>query len=207
MPADMPMIRPARVDDAAALVPLVYASGSAVFDYVFGAARRPAVAFLRYALASGEGLLGWRAHHVAEQDGEVIASLALYAGDDAARLSRATIAQYFRFHWPWTAVGVLRRAMRIGEMQPPPDARDLYIAHLAVADGWRRRGVASRLLAYAQRIAALHDCERSVLDVADGNAAARRLYERHGFFPASMPRRPPDTRVPASLRMQRAAPI
>ncbi len=207
MRADLPTIRPARRDDAASLTPLVYASGPAVFDYVFGAAGRPATDFLHYALASGEGLLGWRAHHVAEQDGEVIGSVALYAGDDAVRLSRVTVMQYFRFHLPWTAFGVLRRAMRVGEMQAPPGERDLYIAHLAVADHWRRRGIASRMLAYAQRVAALHGCRHSVLDVADGNIAARRLYERHGFFTASLPRRAPDARVPVSLRMQRAAPI
>jgi ribosomal-protein-alanine N-acetyltransferase len=58
---------------------------------------------------------------------------------------------------------------------------EVHLLEIAVAPGWRRRGVGDRLLA-ALCARADHGGARLVtLEVRAGNAAARALYARHGF--------------------------
>ncbi|MGH8446196.1 MAG: GNAT family N-acetyltransferase, partial [Solimonas sp.] len=170
-----------RRDDAAALVPLVYASGPAAFDYVFAQGRRRAEDFLSYALADGRGLMGWPQHHVAVFGGEVVACVALFGGGESAQLSQATLGQYFRFYAPWTALRVLRRALQLGNMQPPPQVQALYIAHLSVAGHWRGRRIGTQLVAHALRVAAVRGHSFCALDVARDNTVAQALYAAQGF--------------------------
>lgn len=65
---------------------------------------------------------------------------------------------------------------------------ELEILNLAVAPAWRRRGYAARLLKTALRFAANKKIARAVLEVREGNTAARALYAGFGFREAG--RRP-----------------
>ena len=58
---------------------------------------------------------------------------------------------------------------------------ELHVNNLAVAPGWRRRGVASALLTFVLEAAAAEGAVRATLEVRESNDAARRLYERFGF--------------------------
>jgi ribosomal protein S18 acetylase RimI-like enzyme len=61
------------------------------------------------------------------------------------------------------------------------NAHVLGIVGLAVAPAERRRGVASALLAAAERQARARGARKLSLRVLGTNAEAMRLYERHGF--------------------------
>ena len=61
------------------------------------------------------------------------------------------------------------------------DGRDAYIGELAVDRSCERRGVASMLLAEAERWAAAQGCERLTLHTGAANAGARAFYAAHGF--------------------------
>jgi ribosomal protein S18 acetylase RimI-like enzyme len=63
----------------------------------------------------------------------------------------------------------------------PSNRHVLMITALAVAAGAQRRGVASELLAAAERYATERKIERLTLHVLSANTAARALYERHGY--------------------------
>ena len=52
---------------------------------------------------------------------------------------------------------------------------------LAVAPGWRGRGVGSALMLAAEEWARAHGAERMVLDLDANNSGAQRLYERLGY--------------------------
>ena len=57
----------------------------------------------------------------------------------------------------------------------------LNIHDIVVAQPFRGRGLAGRLLAGAERIARARGCCKLTLEVLEGNAAARGAYERAGF--------------------------
>jgi GNAT superfamily N-acetyltransferase len=64
-----------------------------------------------------------------------------------------------------------------------PDDPDPYawIQDIFVMPGWRRRGVASLLLAEAEQFARAQGARQLRLGVLDRNPDARMFYERHGF--------------------------
>jgi ribosomal protein S18 acetylase RimI-like enzyme len=63
--------------------------------------------------------------------------------------------------------------------------RTWYVNVLAVYPEFRGRGLGSRLLATAERIAADLDLSGLSIIVSDANAGARRLYERFGYREAA----------------------
>lgn len=203
MPIDTDLqLRPARAADASALVPLVYDAGSAAFDYILAHGRHRATDFLRFALADGHGLIGWRNHHVAVLDGRVVASAAFYSGVEVRALSSATLRQFFRFYPPWYALRAMHRAGLLGEMQPVPRADEWYIAHLSVDPDCRGRGIAAQVLGYGAQLARRRAKRSCVLDVADSNLAARQLYARQGFESGGTRRfSVASAGIPASRRM------
>src|SRR5919199_3638611 len=73
----------------------------------------------------------------------------------------------------------------------------LYVDGLATAPDQRRRGVATALLAHAERLALASGRPAIALDTPETNAAALALYERVGFEVTEvLPTTPP---VPAAV--------
>jgi ribosomal-protein-alanine N-acetyltransferase len=65
-------------------------------------------------------------------------------------------------------------------------ADDGHITTIAVDPAWRRRGIASRLLASAARGAIARGCQNLTLEVRVSNTGAQDLYRRFGFAPAGI---------------------
>jgi len=57
----------------------------------------------------------------------------------------------------------------------------LNVHDLTVRPGWRRHGIATRLLAAVETAARARGCCKVTLEVRADNAAARRLYDRLGY--------------------------
>jgi ribosomal-protein-alanine N-acetyltransferase len=68
-------------------------------------------------------------------------------------------------------------------------AGEAELGNLAVAPEWRRRGLGARLLEFAVERAGERGVERIYLEVRVSNAAARELYEKHGFDQVGIRRR------------------
>ncbi|MGX1884994.1 GNAT family N-acetyltransferase [Streptomyces sp. NPDC055287] len=66
-------------------------------------------------------------------------------------------------------------------LERTPAPGQLVMDGIAVAAGFRGRGIGSLLLDEVFRVAAEHCCRQVRLDVIDVNPRARALYERHGF--------------------------
>ena len=66
---------------------------------------------------------------------------------------------------------------------------DLYLANLAVAPAWRRRGVASFALGELDGLAKRLGYSSLLLDVKEENLGAQLLYRKHGFRAFEVKRR------------------
>ena len=64
---------------------------------------------------------------------------------------------------------------------PSGKPQRLYLSNMAVAPSWRRRGLATALLAAAERLARAWGETQVYLHVDEVNANGRKLYEAAGF--------------------------
>lgn len=174
--------RAAAAQDVDAAVPLIYSSGPAAFDYVFGC-RRPdeALGFLRFAFVHRGGEFGYRVHEVATIAGQVVAAGAAFDGKAVLRFAIAGATQILKYYVPVDAWGVIARGLRAEAIIRPPRAHEHYLCHLGVSPARPSSGIGTRLV---RHLLARIDSSRhraATLDVSVENSAAQRLYARLGF--------------------------
>ncbi len=180
--APVVVFRAATAADADAVVPLVYSSGPAAFDYVFGQGQqRRAEAFLYYAFAHESGEFSYRTHHVALRGSAVVAAGAIFDGRQTVSFTLAAARQIVGFYGLPGALGVITRGLRTESVIRPPRAREQYLCHLGVAPELRGAGIGSELIRHllAQSRTSLHDYV--ALDVSVNNPRAHALYKKLGF--------------------------
>jgi ribosomal protein S18 acetylase RimI-like enzyme len=198
------VIRRARSDDASGAAPLIYSSGPAVFDFIFGeAAKGNAIGFLRRAFPLRGNLFSHRHHYVAASDEEVVGTLALLTKKDV-RNSQPYTAARIALHYGLRTLGVLWRGIRVeSELIKPPKASCLYVAHVGVAPTFQGKGIGTRLLRHAEHEARALGVAHLSLDVSVQNPGAQSLYERLGFHVVET-RKSFDPSIPDHHYMERA---
>jgi ribosomal protein S18 acetylase RimI-like enzyme len=193
LPDPLPLIRPAAPGDADVVTQLLYETATGMYDIYAGGARR-ALRILGAAYARPGNSASQEVVWVAELDGEVAGVMAAFPvaeGDRrASRFLRLTLARTPPWKWP----GTLRIFHNGGDSTPVPPPGAFYIDALATLSRFRRRGVASALLAETERLASGAGLRAVALDTAVTNIAAQALYERAAFSVTE--RRPPNGRIP-----------
>jgi ribosomal protein S18 acetylase RimI-like enzyme len=182
-------VRPARPSDAAA--GLLYESARPYYDaYAGGEAR--ARALLRAVYPRAGHAASFDVCLVAEAGDAPVGVLAGFPVREGDRLARRFVALTAPRLPPWRWPGLLRHLHAAGIVSPAPPARAWYVDALAVAPGWRRRGVARRLLAEAEAAASRAGLRGVALDTGLANEPARALYEACGFCEREVRRAPDD---------------
>jgi len=118
---------------------------------------------------------------LAQVDGAAAGFIHFDAGTPTFSRSSRKLWQALRGYFG--PVGAFTRLLRLWiiERSPRFAANELHIKMLAVDPHWRGKGLARRLLNYAEHHARNEGREFLVLDVAKNNQDAIRLYERYGF--------------------------
>ncbi len=175
--------RTAAATDAEAVVPLIYSSGPAAFDYVFRADSGGATAedFLRWAFLDGAGEFGWRNHVVGEIDGTIVAAGAGWSGRMGFRFMIAGARQILGCYGPIAGASVIGRALRVEAIVPPPSRTRFVLAHLGVRPETRGQGTGRALIEHLLDRGRTQGIAIAALDVAVTNPRAQTLYERLGF--------------------------
>jgi ribosomal protein S18 acetylase RimI-like enzyme len=117
------------------------------------------------------------------------------AGDE---LARRFVTLTFPRLAPWRWPNLLRHLRAAGAVSPRPPTSAWYVDALAVAEAYRRRGVARRLLEEAQASAAAAGLLGVALDTGLANLPARALYASAGFRERQI-RRAPDERTARAI--------
>ncbi|MEA2404599.1 MAG: Acetyltransferase family [Thermoleophilaceae bacterium] len=172
-------VRPAQQGDGAKVAELFYSTDPAVFDRLCGdgATARGVLesCFARPGTAASAEVV-W----VAELDGEAAGAMAAFPLGESTRRSRP----FFRLlmlrtpPWRWPREWALRRE---AESAPAPPPGCFYVDSLATFPRVRRRGVATALLAEAERRAVALGIGRLAIDTGADNGPARAAYLRAGF--------------------------
>lgn len=189
-------LRPARPADAAG-PELLYLSAQPYYD-AFAGSRERALHVLEAVWAKPGHTAAFERCTLAELDGTVAGALTSFDAEDGDALARRFLAVAFPRLGVWRWPAVMRHLRAAAEVMPVPPARSLYVDALAVAERARRRGVATGLLAHAERVALQRGLRGVSLDTGLLNHGARALYEGHGFV-AQGERRAPSERIERAI--------
>jgi ribosomal protein S18 acetylase RimI-like enzyme len=171
-------VRPATAADPADA--LLYLSAKPYYDAYAGSEARARSLLAAVYRRTGHAA-SYEVCEVAELDGElagVIAWFPVTEGDDRARRFVSLTAPRVP---PWRWPGLLRHLRAAGTVSPHPPPTMLYVDALAVAPAYRRRGVATALLAQAEAAAAACELDGVALDTGLLNEPARALYAASGY--------------------------
>ncbi|MFJ1253078.1 GNAT family N-acetyltransferase [Cupriavidus sp. CuC1] len=198
------VFRQATARDAAALAPLVLASGELEFAYLLGGTQAEREAFLRQAIASDGGRFSWRRHRVAALGNEPVAVLAIQDGR-ANLLDDPRIAlDFLRAFGAWRSGGIICRGLVLEREIPAPKRRQTLLAHCATRSDMRGQGVFRALFAHTMRARLLpaRAGQTLFLDVLRSNTRAAALYRELGFV-ALDERADRTPKLPVHLRSSR----
>jgi ribosomal protein S18 acetylase RimI-like enzyme len=182
-------VRAARPQDEAA--GLLYESAQPYYDAYAGDGAR-ARALLEAVYPRAGHAASFEVCLLAEADGAMAGVLAGYPVRDGDRLARRFVALTAPRLPPWQWPGLLRHLRAAERVSPRPPAGAFYVDALAVAPGWRRKGVARRLLEEAEAAAARAGLRGVAVDTGLANAPARALYAACGFQERDVRRAPDD---------------
>ncbi len=162
-------IRPAEPDDAPDLARLIDMAGGGVYEFLLDGLvpGQTAADMLVPGLAGTSGSFSHRHSGVAEVAGRIVGVAHAYPVD------------WIRTQ-DYSGLPVDRLA-HMEDFNRVHDWGSYFLSALAVEPAWRRRGVASRLLAWVYERARRGQFDRVTLHVWADNADARQLYAKEGF--------------------------
>ncbi|HYG90531.1 MAG TPA: GNAT family N-acetyltransferase [Azospirillum sp.] len=183
MTADI-RIRSAEPDDAPTMVPLVVTAGGGIYEYLLDGLvpGMTAAELLLPGLAAREGSFSYRHCAVAADGDSVIGVAHAYPVDWMKMVDRSSLPA--------------DRLEHIHAFDVTQDWGSYFLSALAVVPAWRRRGIAQRLLGWAEQRARAGGFDRVTLHVWADNAPARRLYARCGYIDVGVAAIPWHPRLP-----------
>ena len=194
------VLRPAALEDAEAVAPLLYAADQEVWDFIFAHGGATATAYLADAFRQGTGLWGPKTCSAAVLDERVVGVAAAWIPAEYPALERQTSRHIRGYYGPLSAAQVVFRSLLVGTCMPPPKGDVAYLAALGVADDLRGRGIGTALVTQVMAEARAQGLSSLTLDVSAARPQAQRLYERMGFVVAGQSR---FGRLQVARRMER----
>jgi ribosomal protein S18 acetylase RimI-like enzyme len=163
--------RPARQDDASAIVELFAIAGQGIPEYVWSMQATNGQSPIQIAIERlcGDGAnFSYRNVTLAEREGEVVGMLLGYVLPEPTQADIAALD---------TLPPVLRPMVTLEQRAPGT----FYISALAVREEHRGNGIGSKLLYKSRQKALAAHTARITVEVFEENEGALRLYQRHGF--------------------------
>ncbi len=185
------VIRPALPADAQQAARLIYATGPAYFNWVFGLgdAERAVDIISRLFVRQGNRF-SYQLTDLAEVSHQVAGLLVSFPGKALFQLNLVTGRHLFSlFTWKDRLL-LFKNAMPLmNEKESEPG--HYLISHLSVFPEWRGKGIGTRLLNYAEIKARSKGILTCTLDVDLNNSIAQRLYRHTGYTVAQTTRYSP----------------
>jgi ribosomal protein S18 acetylase RimI-like enzyme len=188
-------LRPATPADPADA--LLYTSAKPYYDAYAGSEARARALLAAVYRRTGHAA-SFEVCSVVELEGDLAGVIAWFPVDEGEARARRFVALTAPRVPPWRWPALLRHLRASGLVSPHPPLSTLYVDALAVAPGFRRRGIATAMLAGAEEAATAAGLGGVALDTGLHNEAARSLYESAGYYQREI-RRAPNPSVAAAI--------
>ena len=174
-------IRPAKPDDALIAATLLAETTGEFGVHVLGLGS-PELQFKALCLwfEDSANRFSYQVASIAELAGLTAGVLVAFEGRLLNRLTLGCARRIFRAYTPANAFTMIKRNLHLaGQREAEKD--EYLIAHLAVAEGFRRQGVGQALIEKATQDARAMNYSKLVLEVEIENYSAVALYHKAGF--------------------------
>ena len=170
------------------LARLIYASGSDLFDLLFGGSGK-ANEYLNKACGQAEGQFGYRSHYVAspiqtgtlENNKAIAGCMTLWTNSPSQEYVDSTLSSLGKYLNTQQIQTLSRLNQALQTTLRPPLDNEMCIGHLSVADSFKRQGLASQFCELAVKCAKQKNKQMLVLDVQSTNHNAIACYQKFGF--------------------------
>ncbi|MCX8024404.1 MAG: GNAT family N-acetyltransferase [Thermanaerothrix sp.] len=191
------VIRSATPEDADFAAPLLASTMGTFGRELFGLGdEKRLIRVLHCFFTSPVNRMSYTVSYIAEVIGQRAGLLVAFPARELLHLSLGLRRPIFRAYSFREGLYFIRNGLRLllekGLSLRPEAPRDsFYIAHLATHEAYRRQGIATALIKFAETLAQAAHLNRLALIVATDNLTAQRLYERLGFTVLPTPKSHP----------------
>lgn len=173
-------LRPARPRDAHKAAELIYSTGPASFNLVFGSHDK-AVSIIRRMFAKPGTIMSFTHTTVAKFQGRTVGVLILLDRKAERQTQVQTGAELLKIVGPLFLLFRLPIYLRQGRLTEAIPPETLFIADVAVSPSLRGRGIGRLLMEHACRVARQGSYPALSLDVTRDNLSAIGFYHRLGY--------------------------
>jgi len=173
--------RPAIATDVDWAAPLLFATGPALFSYIFASPADQAQVILREAFVYPQHAFSYEHTQVVEMQGQPVGLMISYPGN-LKRQADEKVHQVMARLLPLLKLPkILVNLADLTRIKQDVAAHDYYILGLSVLPEFRHQGLGAYLLTQAERQAQANQCRELCLDVTYTNLDARKLFERANY--------------------------
>lgn len=174
-------LRPAIAEDVDWAVPLLFATGPALFSYVFASPPEQAIEILQKAFPRPQHAFSYEHTQVVEVQSQPAGLMVSYPGT-LKRQAEEKMQQVMATIMPLRKLPkILVNLADLTRIKQDVAAQEYYILGLSISPEFRNQGLGTYLLQEAELESAAYDCPTLSLDVTYTNTAAKALFERRGY--------------------------
>jgi ribosomal protein S18 acetylase RimI-like enzyme len=174
-------ISPGRIEDAPVAARLLAETMAGFGVAVLGVGdEQLELKAMRRWFGEQDNRFSYQLSHMARLDGEIAGLLLCFSGAEGPLLTKGCARSILSIYGVGQLLRLIWRGMVLGHTKEA-DKDEYLVAHVAVFESFRRKGIARALLDKAILCAREAGFSRVVLEVEIGNMAAIRLYEAYGF--------------------------
>jgi ribosomal protein S18 acetylase RimI-like enzyme len=174
-------LRPATTADVDWGASIIFASGPALFSYVFASPPEDARETLRKAFAYPQHAFSYEHAQVVELAGQPAGIVLGYSGKVKKHSEEKVQAVMARLLPLRKLPRILVNLADLSRIKQDVALQDYFILSLSVLPEFRNRGIGTYLLNYVDMQAKSAACRAICLDVVAINTRAKTLFERNGY--------------------------
>lgn len=173
--------RPAIIDDAKEVVPLMYSAAPVIHDFLYGNCSKNVHDFLEYSFRNGKSFFGYKKQIVGVHNDKVVFSATVYNGNEFLKFTIESLILHSTFFSISDMLKIIKKSLIINKIFSPPASDSRYFANIGTTPEFRSKGIATQFFIQQHTFAKNEGIKKCDLEVSINNPNAQKLYEKIGY--------------------------